>query len=121
MNTPKDYEQAVAFFPRKENINGNELINLLQHPNLQLVDVRNDAELPKINYAKKRQIPMESLEVGLQQIDASLPTVFICHAGVRSEFALHIATEYYGFKHAFHLKGGLIANEEVLTFLQKIV
>jgi|LakMenE01Jun11ns_1017448.scaffolds.fasta_scaffold9904166_2 molybdopterin-guanine dinucleotide biosynthesis protein A len=107
MNTPDDYAYAKAIFPSQEELNADDFATLIQHPLVQIIDVRNVDEMPRLEKFQPHEIPMSMLRNELTRIDKHNPSIFICHAGMRSLAALEIAKEEFGFENAYHVKGGI--------------
>ena len=85
---------------------------LADHPEALVLDVREPAEwnddLGHIEGAK--QIPLETLEARLAEIDAwkDKPVIVVCRSGERSERAVE-TLRAAGFKLAVNLEGGMSA------------
>ncbi|MBI3201667.1 MAG: MBL fold metallo-hydrolase [Myxococcales bacterium] len=81
---------------------------------LQLVDVRNDAELDgelgQIEGA--RSMPLDVLRDRLGELDRRMPIVTVCQSGVRSAQAARIL-EASGFVEVANLAGGMIRWQEL--------
>jgi molybdenum cofactor guanylyltransferase len=108
INTLDDYQKALSYFSLNGELSLNEMNTLLQHPYAQIIDVRNKDEMPKLNRPTIVNMPMNQLRAELTKLDATKPTIFICHAGIRSHEALLIAQDEFHFANAFHLKGGIV-------------
>jgi rhodanese-related sulfurtransferase len=77
---------------------------------LQLVDIRPEAEATEERIAHALNIPFGPLDARLGEIDAARPVAFVCRAGVRSEDAAKLATKR-GFD-ALSVAGGATAWRE---------
>jgi rhodanese-related sulfurtransferase len=75
---------------------------------LQLVDVRRDEEVALGTLAGAIHIPLHHLPELWHQLNPQLPTVTLCHHGVRSLQAAGLLLAN-GFVHVQSLKGGLDA------------
>jgi len=79
----------------------------------QLLDVREDWEREMAAINPSDHIPLAALEGappgGLGSLDATVPTVVYCAAGVRSLRAVHTLRERHGFRSAVSLRGGIKA------------
>ena len=61
---------------------------------LQLVDIRPEAEATDQLIAHALNIPFGQLDARLGEIDAARPVAFVCRAGVRSKDAAKLATKH---------------------------
>ncbi|QDV27975.1 FAD-dependent oxidoreductase [Aureliella helgolandensis] len=71
-----DLEKAPALLPFNADLAG-----------LQVVDVRNNAELAKLPLDGAIHIPVDELAERWQELDPTLPTVTVCHSGKRAHVA----------------------------------
>ena len=74
---------------------------------LQLVDVRTDAEYAASHLAGARHVPLDQIPSVAAELDAERPLVFYCRVGERSALAAE-AFRGAGFD-AYSLAGGLVA------------
>jgi len=74
---------------------------------VELVDVREEWELELAQIAGARHLPLGELVERLDELPRERDVVFICHAGVRSMHACHIAKSA-GIR-AINLRGGIEA------------
>jgi rhodanese-related sulfurtransferase len=86
-----------------------ELNELLKSPKdtYLLLDVRTVEEFSHGHLPGSVNIPVADLEQRNAELSKELPMVIVCHAGVRSEYALEILAEK-GFTKIRHLPGGLM-------------
>lgn len=96
-----------------------ELKNLLdQNLNIQLVDVRTLGEFEFANIGGKH-ICLDELEARAGELDFERALYFLCHHGVRSEYACRIALSL-GAKNVFNITGGIDAwSNEVDSDIKK--
>ena len=73
---------------------------------LQLVDVREDEEITLARFAGALHIPLGDLALRAGELDPDLPTVCICHHGVRSASAAALLAQR-GFETVYNLSGGI--------------
>jgi rhodanese-related sulfurtransferase len=73
---------------------------------LQLVDVREDEELALVRLEGALHIPLGDLAQRAGELDPDLPTVCICHHGVRSAGAAQLLAQR-GFEVVYNLSGGI--------------
>lgn len=92
----------------KDEISSTELKELMQHETLQLLDVREEWEQPKIEGYDVINIPLQKIPFSLEQIDKTKKTVVICQHGVRSLKAIEFLKNN-GFNNLINLTGGMAA------------
>lgn len=85
-----------------------EFLDFIQNKNIELIDVRNENELPKMNFANEKNIPLQTLLKNTNILNKEKTILLYCHAGIRSLEALEFLKEECGFEKVFHLKGGLL-------------
>lgn len=105
-----DYELFCGIKPVeiKGEITSSELKKMLENEALQLLDVREEWEQPKIENYKVLNIPLNRIPLSLEQIDKAKKTVVICQHGVRSLKAIEFL-KANGFNNLINLKGGMAA------------
>jgi rhodanese-related sulfurtransferase len=79
---------------------------------LQLVDVRTDAEVSKMRLPNAIHIPVDELRERLGELDPSKPTVVHCHSGLRSHVATRMLKEH-GFQDVTNVTGGIFLQQYV--------
>jgi rhodanese-related sulfurtransferase len=79
-------------------------------PDIQLVDVRNQAEIAQGTIAGAREIPLGALTASLEALDRTAPVVIYCASGSRSQVASSVLREA-GFADVSDLLGGYAAWE----------
>lgn len=85
-----------------------ELKELLKSDNIQVVDVREEWEQPRINELNALIAPLDDLDDFVNQIDRNKKVVMVCQRGARSlQAILHLKKEY-GFNNLINLEGGLL-------------
>ena len=99
-NSTDEIGAAVAL----EQINNAEVVFL---------DVRNSDEYPKITIKNSIQIPLNTLESALHQIDANAILFVFCQSGIRSKKAVEILVKH-NFKNAKSIAGGAKALDVIL-------
>ncbi|MGE0561858.1 MAG: molybdopterin-synthase adenylyltransferase MoeB [Flavobacteriales bacterium] len=90
----------------KNEISAIELKELLKLESVQLLDVREEWELPKIENYKVLNIPLQTIPFNLDQIDKTKKTVVICQHGVRSIKAIEFLKNN-GYTDLINLTGGM--------------
>ena len=89
------------------DLNVEEFIGKINNPMVQLIDVRNEIEIPKVDF-KCIQIPLPILKENIHLLNKEKEIVLFCHIGVRSLEALELLQDEFDFKHVCHLKGGIM-------------
>jgi rhodanese-related sulfurtransferase len=95
------------FFRRSKSLTPVEAMAAVQRGELQLVDVRQPAELSHGRIVGARQIPLGQLSSRLGELDRSRPVAFLCHSGARSAFATRKAAK--AGLDAANIRGGVMA------------
>ena len=72
----------------------------------QLVDVRTEQEVSRMRLGVANHIPVDALRDRLGELDPSLPTVTVCHSGLRAHVAARILRQH-GFETVTDLTGGM--------------
>ncbi len=72
-----------------------------------LLDVRTESEFAQGHLPGSVNLPLAELHQRYAEISKDLPIIVVCHAGVRSAYALEILEEK-GFPDIRHLPGGLM-------------
>jgi rhodanese-related sulfurtransferase len=98
-------EIEVAEF---KNITVSELPGLMAGGNVQLIDVRTDAEIAHGRIKGAASLPLHLLPLRLQELDAKKTTVFYCQMGGRSAQAAAFAAAQ-GLTDVYNLQGGITA------------
>ena len=103
-----DYELFCGIEKTKypNEISAKEFRELLKFESLQLLDVREEWEQPKIENYKVLNIPLQKIPYSLDQISKTKKTVVICQHGVRSLAAIDFLKSN-GFKNLINLTGGM--------------
>lgn len=91
-----------------KEISAKELVQKLKTTNLQLVDVRETFEQPKLNQYPVLHIPVKNILNQAQELDKNKETVVFCQHGIRSRHAIELLQEHFGFQNLSNLKGGIV-------------
>ena len=91
-----------------KNITVAELPDLIASGNVQLVDVRTDAEIARGRIKGAISLPLHLLPMRLNELDTQKTTVFYCQMGGRSAQAAAFAAGN-GFSNVYNLQGGITA------------
>ena len=87
--------------------------DLHQFENIQLIDVRELHETPKVNLDNCIQIPLHELMSRINEISASKTNIIFCQSGIRSKTAITIL-EKHNITNCFSLNEGATAIIEQL-------
>lgn len=77
---------------------------------VQLVDVRNDAEVAKMRLPNAIHIPVDELRERIGELDPGKSTVVHCHSGLRSHIATRMLKEH-GFGDVMNVSGGIFLQQ----------
>jgi rhodanese-related sulfurtransferase len=94
-------------FHRTSSLTPTDAAAGLQRGELQVVDVREPAELAEVRVAGAQHIPLASLPARLGEIDRGRPVAFLCRSGSRSALATRAAAK--AGLDAANVRGGVIA------------
>lgn len=81
---------------------------IVEKGDVQFIDVRMDSEFKGGHAPKAVNIPLDSLEQSLAQLDKSKPVYLICETGRRSQKGAEILQKN-GFQNLFNIEGGTSA------------
>lgn len=73
----------------------------------QLIDIRTREEFNEDPLKEAVNIPLNSLESYMDNLDASKPVFFICQSGIRSLQAVHLVLDRFPEHESFSIKGGV--------------
>ena len=91
-----------------DDISAEEFDQLIQSDDVQIIDIRNENELPKINNFQSIQIPLASLHENIHLLDKQKKIILFCHSGIRTQTAIELLHDDYQMSNVSHLKGGII-------------
>ncbi|HET9126171.1 MAG TPA: rhodanese-like domain-containing protein [Solirubrobacteraceae bacterium] len=94
-------------FQRSTSLTPREAAGALGRGELQLVDVREPAELADARVRGAQHIPLDQLPQRLVELDHDQPTAFLCHSGSRSSLATRVAAA--AGLDAANVAGGIVA------------
>lgn len=89
-----------------------EVVQMMNHDNALLLDVREDAELNQGRIAGARHIPLSVLKQRIEELGKfrDKPIITFCRSGNRSLQASSMLKKNQ-FENVFHMKGGILAWE----------
>lgn len=73
----------------------------------QVLDVRSQKEVDAFSFSEIKHIPVDELRGRLDELDASQPTITVCHSGMRAYIAARILKQH-GFENVHNLTGGML-------------
>jgi rhodanese-related sulfurtransferase len=94
-------------FSRSKSLTPSDAAAALARGELQLIDVREPAELSEAHIKGARHIPLGQLPSKLAEIDRDRPVAFLCRSGSRSAIATRSATK--AGLDAANVRGGITA------------
>jgi rhodanese-related sulfurtransferase len=94
-------------FSRSKSLTPSDAAAALARGELQLIDVREPAELSEARIKDARHIPLGQLPSKLGELDRDRPVAFLCRSGSRSAVAARSATK--AGLDAANVKGGMAA------------
>ena len=94
-------------FRRSKTLDPTEAAAALGRGELQLVDVREAAEVAEVRVDGARHIPLAALPSRLGELDPGRPVAFLCRSGSRSSLATREAAR--AGLDAANVRGGVIA------------
>lgn len=101
-----------------KEISANELSLLLSKKDtIQLLDVREPMEEPRVPELNDLKIPLSELESRKDLIASDKKVIVFCKSGARSRKAIELLSDKYGFDNLYNLKGGVL--EWISTFREK--
>ncbi len=91
-----------------KNISVADLQEMLPQSQLNLIDVRTDAEVMRGKIPQGKALPLHLIPLRLHEFDKNTTTVFYCQMGGRSAQAAAFAAAS-GFSDVYNLQGGITA------------
>jgi len=112
-----NYDLFCGIEQEKTNsISASQFQLLLKEKSIQVYDIRQDWEDPKLQYADCIKLPMENIEAAAELLSRTKKIVVICQFGSRSK----VAVDYLKAKHEFvdvvNLDGGMAEMERLGLF-----
>ena len=100
MRRMRGYQEADA----------NTAVQMMNHDNALLIDVREDSEFREGHILNARHIPLGNLQKRLGELDAfkDKPVLVCCRSGQRSASACGLLRKQ-GYQNVINLKGGVMA------------
>ena len=96
-----------------EEISASAILNEIDNHEVLFLDVRNEDEVPKINFKNGIQIPLMNLENGFKKLDPNQTIYVYCQSGIRSKIAIELLQKKE-FKNVKSIVGGVLAMKQLL-------
>lgn len=91
----------------KYSVDPELLRQLMNDKNVQIYDIRQDWEEPKLNYENVIAIPLQEIEAAVNELSREQKIVVVCQYGTRSNMAVDYLRLKHQFRDVAHLKGGI--------------
>ena len=88
-------------------------MNEIENDEVLFLDVRNEGELPKINFKNGIQIPLMNLESEIENLNPSQTIYVYCQSGIRSKIAAELLQKK-NFKNVKSIVGGALALSQIV-------
>ena len=82
-----------------------------QCKSIQIFDVRQEWEEPKLSYTDMISLPLDKIEDVVKLLSTKKQIVVICQNGSRSKTAVDFLKSAHGFENIINLDGGTVALE----------
>lgn len=96
-----------------------EILNEIDNVEVLFLDVRNEDELPKINFKNGVQIPLINLENKIQKLNPNQKIYVYCQSGIRSKIAAELLQKE-NFKNVKSIAGGALKLNQLLKSKIKV-
>jgi adenylyltransferase/sulfurtransferase len=96
-----------------EEIAASSILEEIDNHEVLFLDVRNDDEVPKINFKNGIQIPLMNLEIEIKKLDKNQIIYAYCQSGIRSKIAVELLQKKE-FKNVKSIAGGALAMKQLL-------
>ena len=116
-----DVVMTIQAFEEKYKVTENQIEEILATAILEeidndevlFLDVRNEEELPKMNFKNGIQIPLLNLENEIKKLNPNQTLYVYCQSGIRSKIAVEILQKK-DFKNVKSIAGGALALRQLL-------
>ena len=104
-----DYDLFCGITPTENtgSINATTLKQLIRKEKIQVIDVREEWEQPKVEELHAINIPLRTIPENIDKIDKSAKTVVFCQHGIRSLNCIDYLRKH-GFNNLINLEGGIV-------------
>jgi len=108
-----DYDLFCGIEKDSSNeISTSDFVNDLKQNSIQVYDVRENWEEPKLVYLDSVKIPLEKIEEAIQSLSRAKKIVVICQNGSRSKTAVDYLISKHNFENVVNLTGGISSMEK---------
>ena len=106
-NYDYDYFCGIKTHKNMNEISAQELKELLTKEDIQIIDVREPHETPKVEALNAINIPLQSISHNLDKIAKDKKVVILCQHGVRSIHAIDYLKQQ-GYNNLINFTGGIV-------------
>jgi adenylyltransferase/sulfurtransferase len=103
--TKDDFEKNDLDSSCQFNVNEISIVDIFGSKNVQIIDVRERHEQPKVHNIKVLEIPLSELDKHINKIDQTKDIAFFCQSGIRSKTAVSILKRH-NISNSFSIKEG---------------
>ncbi|MBF4465251.1 HesA/MoeB/ThiF family protein [Flavobacterium sp. LC2016-12] len=96
-----------------EEIAASAILDEIDNDEVLFLDVRNEGELPKINFKNGIQIPLMNLESEIENLNPSQTIYVYCQSGIRSKIAVELLQKK-NFKNVKIIVGGALDLSQIV-------
>jgi len=96
-----------------EEIAAEVILNEIDNDEVLFLDVRNEDELPKLNFKNGIQIPLMKLENEIENLNPNQTIYVYCQSGIRSKIAVELLQKK-NFKSLKSIGGGALALSQIV-------
>lgn len=89
--------------------------DIISNKNIQIIDVREIYELPKINGFNIENLPLSTLHFNIKQLNNNKAKYFFCQSGIRSKKAVELL-KTYGIANCYSIKEDAV---ELKNYIEK--
>jgi adenylyltransferase/sulfurtransferase len=113
MNEIEFQEKYNTVANQVQEIPAEAVLNEIDSDKVLFLDVRNEDELPKVNFKNGIQIPLINLENEIEKLDKNQIIYVFCQSGIRSKIAVELLQKHQ-FKNVKSIAEGALAMEGLL-------
>lgn len=96
-----------------EEISASAILDEIDNDGVLFLDIRNEEELPKINFKNGIQIPLINLESEIKKLNPNQTIYVYCQSGIRSKIAVEVLQKKE-FKNVKSIAGGALALTQII-------
>ncbi|MET0944379.1 MAG: rhodanese-like domain-containing protein, partial [Flavobacterium sp.] len=95
-----------------EEIAASAIFDEIDNDEVLFLDVRNEGELPKINFKNGIQIPLMNLESEIENLNPNQTIYVYCQSGIRSKIAVELLQKK-NYRNVKSIVGGALALSQI--------